>query len=108
MGLNSYFSGIPEDYSNYHWYKGENENPYKNDTFHPLAASFWKYERDFHFRYLDKADTQKSLTEAYNEWKNEFINEYLPGKSPNPYGDETDWRKVFEQGTRNIDLTQIL
>lgn len=60
MGLNSYFSGIPEDYSNYHWYKGENENPYKNDTSHPLAASFWEYERDFHFGYLDKADTKKA------------------------------------------------
>ena len=32
-----FFSGITEDYSNYHWYKGEKENPYKSDTFHPLA-----------------------------------------------------------------------
>ena len=24
-----FFSGITEDYSNYHWYKGEKENPYK-------------------------------------------------------------------------------
>lgn len=64
-----FFSGITEDYSNYHWFKGEKENPYTKDTFHPLAASFWEYERNFHFGYLDKADTQKSLTEAYNEWK---------------------------------------
>lgn len=35
-----FFSGITEDYSNYHWYKGEKENPYTKDTFHPLAASF--------------------------------------------------------------------
>lgn len=100
MGLNNCFSGIPEDYSNYHWYKGEKENPYTKDTFHPLAASFWEYERDFHFGYLDKADTNKSLAEAYNKWKEEFINDYLPGKSPNPYGDNTDWEKVFETGLK--------
>ena len=28
-----FFSGITEDYSNYHWYKGEKENPYTKDTF---------------------------------------------------------------------------
>lgn len=95
-----FFSGITEDYSNYHWYKGEKENPYTKDTFHPLAASFWEYERNFHFGYLDKADTQKSLTESYNEWKKELINDYLPGKSPNPYGDTTNWEKSFETGKR--------
>lgn len=95
-----FFSGITEDYSNYHWYKGEKENPYTKDTFHPLAASFWEYERNFHFGYLDKADPKKSLTEAYNEWKKELINDYLPGKSPNPYGDTTNWEKSFETGKR--------
>lgn len=100
MGLNNCFSGIPEDYTNYRWYKGEQMNPYTNDTFHPLAASFWEYERIFHLRYLGKADTNKSLTEAYNKWKEEFINDYLPGKSPNPYGDNTDWEKVFETGLK--------
>lgn len=42
-----FFSGITEDYSNYHWYKGEKENPYKSDTFHPLAASFGSMRRSF-------------------------------------------------------------
>ena len=100
MGLNNCFSGIPEDYTNYRWYKGEQMNPYTNDTFHPLAASFWEYERIFHLGYLGKADTNTSLTEAYNKWKEEFINDYLPGKSPNPYGDNTDWEKVFETGLK--------
>ena len=100
MGLNNCFSGIPEDYTNYRWYKGEQMNPYTNDTFHPLAASFWEYERIFHLGYLGKANTNKSLTEAYNKWKEEFINDYLPGKSPNPYGDNTDWEKVFETGLK--------
>lgn len=100
MGLNNCFSGIPEDYTNYRWYKGEQMNPYTNDTFHPLAASFWEYERIFYLGYLGKADTNKSLTEAYNKWKEEFINDYLPGKSPNPYGDNTDWEKVFETGLK--------
>lgn len=98
-----FFSGITEDYSNYHWYKGENENPYTKDTFHPLAASFWQYEREFHFSYLDKADTSKSLEDAYKEWKESFIKDYLPGKSPNPYGDTTDWEKSFETGKRELN-----
>ena len=55
-----FFSGITEDYSNYHWYKGEKENPYKSDTFHPLAASFWEYEKEFHYSYLDACDNGKS------------------------------------------------
>ena len=93
-----FFSGITEDYSKYHWYKGEKENPYKNDTFHPLASSFWEYERDFHFSYLDKADTSINLEDAYKAWKEGFIKDYLPGKSPNPYGDTTNWEKVFETG----------
>ena len=34
-----FFSGITEDYSNYHWYKGEKENPYKSCTLpKPLKA----------------------------------------------------------------------
>ena len=28
-----FFSGITEDYSNYHWYKGEKENPYKGKRY---------------------------------------------------------------------------
>lgn len=96
-----FFSGITEDYSNYRWYKGEKENPYQGNDKQPLAASLWIYERDFHFSYLDKAYTSKSLKEAYNEWKKQFIKEYLPGKAPNPYGDTTEWGKVFETGKRD-------
>ena len=95
-----FFSGITEDYSNYTWYKGEKENPYTKDTFHPLAASFWEYEKEFHYSYLDKADTSKSLADAYKEWKHTLITDHLPGKSPNPYGDTTNWEKVFATGTR--------
>jgi hypothetical protein len=40
-----------------------------------------------------------SLAEAYSQWKAGFIEEYLPGKS-NPYGDNTDWQQVFENGKR--------
>ncbi len=36
--------------------------------------------------------------DAYKRWKAEFTQEYLPGKSPNPFGDQTDWATVFEQG----------
>lgn len=95
-----FFSGLTEDYTNYKWYKGEKENPYTNDKERPMAAFLWLYERDFHFSYLDKADFDKDLTDAYNEWKKEFINDYLPGKAPNPYGDTTDWAKVFETGKK--------
>jgi hypothetical protein len=42
------FSGIPEDYSNYRWYKGESINPYTSDATHPRAAQFWEYEKEFH------------------------------------------------------------
>ena len=73
-----FFSGITEDYSNYHWYKGEKENPYKSDTFHPLAASFWEYEKE------------------------QLLSEHLPGKSPNPEGDTTNWEKSFETGKREV------
>lgn len=90
-----FFSGITEDYSNYHWYKGEKENPYKSDTFHPLAASFWEYEKEFHYSYLDACDTKKPLDEAYKEWKEQLLSEHLPGKSPNPEGDTTNWEKSF-------------
>lgn len=89
-----------EDYSNYTWYKGEINNPYSKDTKHPLAASFWEYEREFHFSYQDKADTNKSLADAYKEWKQGLISDYLPSKSPNPYGDNTNWSMVFQTGKR--------
>lgn len=95
-----FFSGITEDYSNYRWYKGEKENPYKGDTQKPLAASFWEYEREFHFSYLDIADTSTSLADAYSRWKAELITDHLPGKSPNPYGDTTNWEEVFNTGKR--------
>ena len=53
-------------------------------------------------KYLDKADTSISLAEAYKQWKAE---EYLPGKS-NPYGDDTNWLHVFENGSNlQKDLT---
>lgn len=90
-----YFSGITEDYSNYRWYKGENENPYTGDADKPLAASLWEYEQGFHFAYLDSKET-KTLSEAYQAWKTSFIEEHLPGKS---FGGELiDWAKVFETG----------
>lgn len=95
-----FFSGITEDYSNFRWYKGENDNPYLNDTEHPLAARFWEYEREFFMNYLDKADTSVSLAVAYEQWKSELLNEHLPGNSPNPYGDKTNWFEVFETGKR--------
>ena len=96
----SFFSGITEDYSNYTWFKGESENPYKNDTERPLAARFWEYEREFHENFLEAADTTRTLADTYKEWKAELINEHLPGKSPNPFGDTTDWAKVFINGYR--------
>ncbi len=98
--ITGYFSNVAEDFSNYTWYKGEKENPYIKDTFHPLAASFWEYEREFHYSYLDRADTSKSLAETYTNWKMSFITEYLPGKSPNPYGDTTNWEQIFNTGKR--------
>lgn len=94
-----FFSGITEDYSLYTWYKGENENPFIGDCNRPLAAAFWDYEKEFHFSFLDKADTSVNLAEAYKQWKAELINEHLPGKS-NPYDDKTDWLKVFEDGRK--------
>lgn len=97
-----FFSGITEDYSNYLWYKGEKENPYKKDTFHPLAAAFWEYEKDFHFAYLDACDNTKSLEESYKEWKKQLLEEYLPGKSPNPEGGRINWAKAFETGKREV------
>ncbi len=98
--ITGYFPNVSEDFSNYTWYKGEKENPYIKDTFHPLAASFWEYEREFHYSYLDRADTSKCLAESYSKWKNSFITEYLPGKSPNPYGDTTNWEQIFNTGKR--------
>lgn len=95
-----FFSGITEDYSNYRWYKGENQNPYTGNTEMPLAASLWEYEKEFHHSFLDRCDTTTPLAEAYKQWKSVFIQEYLPGKAPNPYGDTTDWAKVFETGKR--------
>lgn len=50
--------------------------------------------------YLDRADTSVSLADAYKQWKDELIQDHLPGKSPNPYGDQTDWAKSFESGKR--------
>lgn len=96
-----FFSGITEDYSNYRWYKGEKENPYQGDDKQPLAATFWIYERDFHFDFLDTGVTNKeTLSGAYKSWKDGLLKEHLPGKSPNPEGDKTDWEKVFETGKR--------
>ena len=97
-----FFSGITEDYSNYRWFKGESKNPYTDDQKRPLAASFWEYEREFHMSYLDRSDTKETLSEAYKRWKAELIHEHLPGKSPNPFGDQTDCAKVFEKGSREV------
>lgn len=52
--------------------------------------------------YLDRADTSVSLADAYKQWKAELIQDHLPGKSPNPYGDQTDWAKAFEKGKREV------
>ncbi len=89
-----------EDLSYYTWYKGEKENPYTSDIERPLAATLWMYERDFHISYLEKNDHSTSLADAYKVWKEGFINDYLPGKSPNPYGDSTNWNVVFQTGKR--------
>ena len=97
-----FFSGITEDYSNYRWFKGESKNPYQGDQERPMAAQLWEYERDFHMDYLDRADTSVSLADAYKQWKAELIQEHLPGESPNPFGDQTDWEKVFEKGSREV------
>lgn len=96
-----FFSGITEDYSNFRWFKGEDNNPYLNDRERPLAARFWEYEREFFMNYLEKADTSVRLEDAYERWKEELLYEHLPGNSPNPYGDKTDWVKVFETGIHN-------
>ena len=89
-----------EDLDSFTWYKGEKENPYTGDPERPLAAALWMYERDFYLSYLDNADSNTSLEDAYKEWKENFINDYLPGKSPNPYGDRTNWAVVFQTGKR--------
>lgn len=84
----------------YTWYKGENQNLYIGNEDMPLAASLWDYERDFHFSFLDRCDTSTLLAEAYKQWKEGFIQDYLPGKAPNPYGDITDWEVIFNNGYR--------
>lgn len=99
MGLDV-FSGITEDYSNYTWYKGENENPYLNDKERHLAASFWEYEMEFHSAFLDGSEVGESLPDSYSSWKKQLLEEHLPGKSPNPEGDKTNWEKSFEAGRR--------
>ncbi|GHT50081.1 hypothetical protein FACS189440_16880 [Bacteroidia bacterium] len=93
-----FLSGITEDYSNYRWYKGEKDNPYTNDKKRPLAASFWYYERDFHFSYLDSIGSNQTLADAYTEWKAGLLKEHLPGNMANPAGDTTNWDKAFETG----------
>ena len=72
-----FFSGITEDYSNFRWYKGENENPYLNDREHPLAARFWEYEKEFFMNYLDKADTSVLLSLMSNGRMNCLMSIYL-------------------------------
>ncbi|MFA6662402.1 MAG: hypothetical protein WCS56_05160 [Bacilli bacterium] len=96
-----FFSGITDDYSNYHWYKGEKENPYNKDTKRPYAARFWEYEKEFHMNFLDACDTKANLKQEYKAWKKRLLEDHLPGESPNPYGDTTDWNKVFETGIKD-------
>ena len=86
-------------YKLYRWFKGETINPYSNNLNIPLASFLWEYERNFHISYLE-SKTDQPLKEAYLEWKKSFINDYLPGKAPNPYGDLTDWEKVFDTGIK--------
>ena len=45
---------------------------------------------------------KKPLDEAYKEWKEQLLSEHLPGKSPNPEGDTTNWEKSFETGKREV------
>lgn len=97
MGLNKIQEQI---YSHYRWFKGENKNPYIGNTEMPLAASLWDYEREFHLAFLDRCDTTTPLADAYKQWKATFIQEYLPGKSPNPYGDLSNWELIFNNGLR--------
>lgn len=95
-----FFSGITEDYSNYRWCKGESTNPYLNDEERPLTAHFWEYEKEFHFSFLDRKDFETPIAEAYQQWKEGFIHDYLPGKAAHAYGDDTDWAESFELGLR--------
>lgn len=92
--------GACDDLDSFTWYKGEKENPYTGDPERPLAAALWMYERDFYLSYLDNADSNTSLEDAYKLWKEGFFNDYLPGKSPNPYGDNTNWSVAFHIGKR--------
>lgn len=55
-----FFSGITEDYSNYHWYKGEKENPYKVILFTLWLLLFGSMRRSFIIPTWMLA-TQKSL-----------------------------------------------
>lgn len=48
------------------------------------------------------ATQKKPLDEAYKEWKEQLLSEHLPGKSPNPEGDTTNWEKSFETGKREV------
>ena len=95
-----YFSGITDDYSNYTWYKGENKNQYTDDDTRPLAARLWEYEKEFHMAFLDRCDTKADLKKEYAIWKKALLEDHLPGESPNPLGDHTDWNKVFETGIK--------
>ena len=86
------------DYSRYTWYKGEENNPYEKDTFHPLAARFWERERIFHSDFVQHLDA-KSLEDKYAVWRKEYIDKTLP-ESKVLEGDNIDWNKVFETGKR--------
>ena len=104
IDFQSMYKALPdrsfEDLNSFTWYKGEKKNPYTGDPERPLAAALWMYERDFYLSYLDNADSSTILEDAYKEWKENFINDYLPGKSPNPYGDRTNWAVLFQTGKR--------
>lgn len=93
------------DYSFYTWYKGEAENPYSFDTFHPLAAPFWELERRFHMEFMSKSSSSMKLPETYESWKNDLFNKELHDNDYlsvlGDYGNElniTNWSQSFETG----------
>ena len=52
---------------------------------------------------LEKHELREEDEQAlYKEWKEQLLSEHLPGKSPNPEGDTTNWEKSFETGKREV------
>lgn len=93
-----YFSGIPEDFSNYRWCKGEKINPYIRDTTHTMTAQFWKYGKEFHLAFLDRCDSKaylkkSMLPEKRHYWMIIYLVNHLTLMDI-----KTDWSKIFKTG----------